>query len=413
MRQSQAFIRTKRLPPKEAESISHKYLVQGDFVDCLMSGVFSLLPLGLRVHEKIENIIREEMDAIGGQKMCLPALQPKSLWMETGRWKTMEPPLFKLKDVHGKEIGLGSTHEEVITDIVRKRIKSYKDLPFALYQIQNKFRNELRATGGLLRTREFVMKDLYSFHISFSDLDKYYNRVSKVYKKIFKRCGLKAIQVEASAGAIGGGESHEFMVLAETGEDKIVMCQKCNWAANLEIGKKYKVCPKCKGRLVQKSSIEVGHLFKLGTEYSKKMKADFIDKDGKEKPIVMGCYGIGLGRAMATIVEIHHDEKGIIWPKNISPFDIHLLCLQPTNKKVVQSAEKLYKTCQKNNIDILYDNRLASAGVKLNDADLIGIPIRLVVSEKTVGKDAVEFKLRKEKKIELIKINKIIQKIRS
>jgi len=411
MRQSQLFTKTLHKPPKEAESPSHKYLAQADFVDCLASGIFSLLPLGFRVHRKLENIIRQEMDSLGGQEVYLPSLQPKNLWMETGRWKTIEPPLFKLKDTHKKDLALGSTHEEVITDIVRKRIKSYKDLPFALYQIQNKFRNELRATGGLLRVREFVMKDLYSFHSDFSNLDKYYHKVAEAYENIFKRCDLSAIQVEASAGTIGGGESHEFMVLAKTGEDKVVLCQKCNWAANLEIGKKYKVCPKCKDKLIVKNSIEVGHLFKLGVEYSKKMKANFTDKDGKEKPIVMGCYGIGLGRLMATVVEVSHDKKGIIWPKNVSPFDVHLLSLQPTNKKVVQFAENLYKTLQKNNIDILYDDRVVSPGIKLNDADLIGIPVRLVVSEKTQEKNAVEFKLRSQKETKLIKKDKVVQEL--
>lgn len=412
MLQSQLFTKTKLKPPKEAESISHKLLVQGDFVDCLASGIFSLLPLGFRVYKKIENIIREEMNKIGGQEVYLPTLQPKSLWMETNRWYTIEPPLFKLKDIHKKELCLGSTHEEVITDLIRKRIRSYKDLPFALYQIQNKFRNEMRATGGLLRVREFVMKDLYSFHVSFSDLDKYYKKAAQAYQNIFRRCGISTIQVEASAGTIGGGESHEFMTLASTGEDKVVICKKCKWSANLEIGKKYKVCPKCKGKLEKYNSIEVGHLFKLGTEYSKKMKANFIDKDGKEKPIISGCYGIGLGRLMATVVEVSHDDKGIIWPKTISPFLVHLLNLQSTNKKVVQLAEKIYNSCKKNNIDILYDNRLVSPGVKLKDCDLIGIPIRLIVSEKTAVKNQVEFKLRKENKVRLVNIDKIINSLK-
>ena len=238
MKQSQLFYKTRKEIPKEAEIISHKLLLRGDFIDQLISGVYSFLPLGWRVHENIEQIVREEMNAIGGQEVFLPVLQPKQLWEETDRWNKFEPPLFKLKDRHQKDLALGPTHEEVITDLVRRRIKSYKDLPVYLYQIQNKFRNEMRPTGGLLRVREFIMKDLYSFHADEKDLTDYYKKVEKAYLKIFNRCGLKAIPMEADSGTIGGSISHEFAVLAESGESKIFLCPKCGWAISEEREKK-------------------------------------------------------------------------------------------------------------------------------------------------------------------------------
>lgn len=416
MRQSKLFNRTLKKPPKEAESISHKLLLQADFIDSLASGIYSFLPLGFRVYQKIEKIIREEMNKISGQEVFLPALQPKKLWLETNRWKTIDPPLFKVRDRHGKELALGSTHEEVIVDLIRSRVRSYRDLPLALYQIQNKFRNEIRATAGLLRVREFVMKDLYSCHESFEDLDRYYQEVSKTYKRIYKKCGLQVLQVEAFGGTIGGKETHEFMVLAEVGEDRISLCSKCNFACNMEVAKKIykgrKTCPKCGSLLLQKNGIEVGHIFKLGTEYSEKMKAKFIDRNGKEKFVVMGCYGIGLGRLLACVVEVSHDEKGIIWPYKIAPFSVHLISLQSKDNKVAKFSEDLYQTLQRNNIEVLYDDREdKSPGEKLKDCDLIGIPLRVVVSKKTVEKGACEFKLRKEKEAKLISRNKIIGEI--
>lgn len=407
MYQSQLFTKTKKQISREAEFISHKLLLKGDFIDQLTSGVFSFLPLGFLVYKKIEKIIRQEMEQIGGQEIMMPALQPKFLWEETGRWKTIDPPLFKFKDRHQKELALGSTHEEVIFDLVRRRINSYRDLPIALFQIQNKFRNEMRSSGGLLRVREFVMKDLYSFHVNEKDLDQYYQKVAKAYHKIYQRCGLFAMLVEASGGTIGGAITHEFMVLADCGEDKILICKKCQFAANLEVGKKYKNCPKCNNKLIIKRSIEVGHIFQLGTEYSKKMKAEYIDEKGKKQLIWAGCYGIGLGRLMAAVVEVNHDDLGIIWPKELSPFDLHLLCLQPKDKKVKNEAENLYKALQKEKTNVLYDDRSAGAGEKLKDADLIGISKRVIVSERTVEKGAVEYKERGKKESRLVKVEHI------
>ena len=405
MRQSQLFANLKKEPPKEAESVSHKLLVRADFIDQMASGIYNLLPLGQRVYQKIENIIRKEMIALGSQEVSLQSMIPKKLWQETGRWTSIDPPLFRVKDRHGREFGLGSTHEEVITDMVRRRVKSYKDLPFSLFQIQDKFRNEQRPTGGLLRVREFVMKDLYSFHENREDAIKFYEKVKKSYLRIFKRCGLKPVCVEADPGTIGGELSHEFMVISPTGEDKVLICQKCRCAGNAEKFKNAKVCPKCQASLRKFSSIESAHAFYLGTKYSKAMGANFIDGQGKLHPLVMGCYGIGLGRLMATIVEVNHDKKGIIWPEEVAPFDVHLIDLGEK-----EESEKIYKDLQGLGLDVLYDDREEkTAGEKFAEADLIGIPYRIVVSERTLKKGSVEIKKRNKKETKLVRINRLSQ----
>ena len=369
MKQSELFYKTKKQAPRDAKTISHKLLTKSDFIDQLIAGVYSFLPLGWRVHQKLEQIIREEMNAIGGQEIFMPALQPKALWEETGRWDHMDPPLFKLKDLHKKDLALGPTHEEVITDLVRRRVESYKDLPFYLYQIQNKFRNEIRATGGLLRVREFMMKDLYSFHSSEEDLERYYQKVQKAYMKIFKRCGLKVVLAKAESGTIGGDLSHEFISVKK---------------------------------------IESGHTFNLGVKYSKAMGALFVDKDGKKKPIVMGCYGLGLGRLMAAIVEAHNDKNGIIWPQQVAPFDIHLIALESKTKN---QAEKIYNNLKKKGFEVLYDDRDETPGIKFVESDLIGIPLRIVVSEKTLQKQSIEIKNREQKEGRLVKMKSYVQQI--
>jgi prolyl-tRNA synthetase len=408
MRQSKLFFKTKKEIPKGAETVSHQLLLRGDFVEQTISGVFRFLPLGFLVLKKIEKIIREEMLKLGAQEVYLPVLQNKNLWLETGRWDTIDPPLFKLKDRHQKEIALGPTHEEEITDIVRRRVNSYKDLPFSLFQIQVKFRNEMRASGGLLRNREFIMKDLYSFHENEEDLLRFYEKVKKSYFKIFKRCGLKAFCVEADPGTIGGKISHEFMVLAESGEDRVLFCQNCNLAQRYETGEKK--CPKCKNILIERKAIEVGHIFNLGTKYSQAMKAYFLDKDGQKKLIVMGCYGIGLGRLMATIVEVWHDEKGICWPKEVAPFLVHLIPVENT-KKVIKTTEKLYLNLKNQGVEVLYDDRKEiTVGEKFADSDLIGIPWRIVVSERTLAKNCLEIKKRDQIRGKLVKLAKFNKK---
>ena len=408
MYQSQLFVKTKKEAPKEAEIVSHKLLTRGDFIEQLASGIYVFLPLGLRVQKKIEDIIREELESIGAQELLMSALQPKILWEKTGRWSTMDPPLLKLKDRHQKELALGSTHEEVITYIVSRRMENFGDLPISLFQIQNKFRDEMRATGGLLRTREFLMKDLYSFHADQKDFDKYYELLKKVYQKIFKRCGLETIITEASGAGFTKEYTHEFQVITPAGEDTIIFCPKKHFSQNKEIAKlnENDKCPRCGSVLKSARAVEVGNIFPLGAKYSEALGAYFTDRDGKKKPVIMGCYGIGIDRVMATIVEVYHDEKGIIWPKEVAPFQVHLIKIE-ASKKVKTAAEKLYQDLQKQGLEVLYDDRDRSAGEKFAEADLIGIPIRVVVSERTLAKNCAEIKKRDEKKIKLVKLGKI------
>lgn len=403
MRYSKFFGKTLKTIPSEAETISHKLLVRGAFMDrALSSGIYSLLPMGWRVYKKIENIIREEMNAIDATELYMPTLQPKSLWEETGRWSAYEPPLFVVTDRHGKKLCLGPTHEEVVTDIARRFVQSYKDLPLALYHIQNKFRNEMRATGGILRTREFVMKDLYSFHTDKEDLDRYYNQVIEAYKKIFTRCGLVVKVIQAKGGAIGGNVTHEFNMLCETGEDKVLYCEKCDFAANEEAFKGDK-CPKCSSKLVSARGIENGHIFKLETKYSKDMNLYFSDKKGSKQLVWMGCYGIGLQRLMATIVEAHHDDNGIIWPKTVTPFDCYFISIQKDGSDIYNKLN--------DNFSVLWDDREdMSVGQKFSDADLLGIPVRLVYSEKTG--DKIEWKERNKNTTELLTVDEIIARLK-
>jgi len=379
-----------------------------------MAGAYSFLPLGLRVLTKIENIIREEMNKISGQEVSMTIFQPKKLWEETGRWSGEIGKQVMYKCEGNKEIGLGPTHEEMLTNIIRSYINSFEDLPVYIYQIQTKFRKEARARSGILRGREFEMKDLYSFHTSEVDFQKYYEKTKKSYIKIFDNCGIKAILTEASGHGFTKNFTHEFQVIADVGEDKIVYCPNMDFSQNKEISKLKAgdKCPVCGAKLKEDKSIEAGNIFPLGTKYSKAMNALFTDRDGKRKPIIMGCYGIGVSRLMGTIVEIHHDEKGIIWPSSVAPFDIHLISLksgdEKINKKIKENSEKLYKELEKTGKQVLYDDREnKSAGEKFADADLIGIPYRLVVSEKTLKNDNVEIKKRNENKIKLVKIKQI------
>jgi prolyl-tRNA synthetase len=399
MKQSQLFLKTSKEKPKSADNISAELLIRAGFIDKLAAGIYTFLPLGLRVLRKIEDIIREEMNRIGGEEILMPVIHPKALWEESGRWDKMDPPLFRVKDRHDREYALGSTHEEVICALARERIESYKDLPRTLYQIQDKFRNEMRSTGGLLRVREFIMKDAYSFHANKKDLGSFYEKVSQSYEKIFGRLGLEAVRVEASSGTIGGKVSHEFMVVSATGEDNIVVCE-CGFGSNEEVVMSDKKCPKCESIIKKDKAIEVGHIFQLGDKYSKIMNATFTDKNGKKKSIEMGCYGIGLGRAMAAVIETHHDEKGMIWPPSLSPFDIHLISLSKNTKK----AEEIYKKISKK-YDVLYDDRDISAGEKLAEADLIGIAKRVIVSERTLKENKIELKLRSEKEAKHISVS--------
>jgi len=401
---SKSLIKTQKETPKDADSVSSALLTRGCYIDKEVSGIYSILPLGERVIQKITNIIREEMNNIGGQEISMPALQPKELWEASGRWNKMDPPLFKLKDRHDKELALGSTHEEIIVDLIKDRISSFKELPQMLYQIQTKFRNEMRSTGGLLRVREFLMKDAYSFHATEEDFNQYYQKVTEAYQKIFKRVGINTRIVEAHSGSIGGNKSNEFMLLSETGEDKVYLCGGCDWAANVELVTDIKKCPACGGEIKQSNAIEIAHIFMLGDLYSKEMGATFTDTDGKNKHFIMGCYGIGIGRLMAAIVEANHDEYGIIWPENIAPFKVYLAELKSGEGK------KVYDELKNKGIEVLYDDRKVTAGVKFSDVDLLGIPWRLVISEKT--KSDVEIKKRSPKESRVISLDKAIEELR-
>ena len=349
------------------------------------------------------------MDMIGGQEVFLPALLPKANWLQTNRWQYEE--MFKLKSRGGKDYSLGWTHEEVITPLVKKFVNSYKDLPVYVYQIQNKFRDELRSKSGLLRVIEFIMKDFYSFHKNEKDLDKYYEEVKEAYFKIFKRCGLeKQTFLTLASGGTFSKYSHEFQTITPYGEDQIYLCQKCKLGLNKEIIEKENYqCPKCKNKNLKiEKAIEVGNIFKLMDKFSKAFKFTFKDSDGKEKIVLMGCYGIGLGRLMGAIIEVYHDSKGIIWPKEIAPFKVHLIQIG-NERNIEEITEKIYENLKKAKIEVLYDDRKEkSVGEKFTDCDLIGIPTRIIISPKTLEKKSAEIKKRAQKKIKLIKLNQLI-----
>ncbi len=560
MRVSKLFGKTQREIPAEAETVSHQLLLRAGMISQVAAGVYSYLPLAWRVLKKIENIIRDEMDSAGGQELTMPVLQPLELWQESGRDIAFGEGLFTLSDRRGRKLALGPTHEEVITQLVSRNVQSYRDLPQLLYQIQTKFRDEPRPRGGLIRVREFIMKDLYSFDTDDDGLDLSYGKMLQAYQNIYTRCGLPTMLVEADSGAIGGKDSHEFMVITETGEDEIIYCDNCKYTANAdkaqsiiskiedepllpleevatpgmatieEVSGFLKVpqsktlkavfysadgklafvvirgdievnevklknvlhcselrlateaevteagivagsaspvgisgikviadnsitsaanfvagankpdihlknvnyprdfnvdlitdiararagdgCPRCGGKLSSRHGIEVGHVFKLGTFLSEKLNALFIDDRGTSHPIVMGCYGIGLGRLLAAAIEQNHDDKGIIWPMPIAPYHIYLCPLYREGSKVSEVAEKLYVELEAEGLEVLFDDREESPGVKFNDADLLGIPIRITISPRTLESDSVELKLRSEKESQLLPLGKIASRLK-
>jgi prolyl-tRNA synthetase len=408
MKQSKIFSKTLKESPKDAIAISHKLLLKAGFIEQVAGGVYAFLPLGLKVLQNIERIIKEEMEKepISGQQISMPCLTPKENWQTTGRWESFDT-LLKIKSESG-EYALGPTHEEIVVPLAKKIIFSYKDLPIAVYQVQTKFRNELRVKSGLLRTREFLMKDLYSFHASQEDLDDYYNKVSKAYFNIFERCGVKAYFTLASGGTFSK-YSHEYQAITPAGEDDIFICPECGIAVNAEVKEDNNICPNCKKKVEFKKekAVEVGNIFKLGTKYSEPFGLNFKDSDGKEKLVIMGCYGIGLGRLLGACAEMNNDEKGLIWPKEISPFKAHLLAIGE-NKDVFKEAEEIYKDLLSKGIDVLYDDRNGiSAGEKFADSDLIGIPFRIVVSPKTIEKKCVEIKERSKKELNMVKLGSL------
>ena len=551
MRYSQMLLPTTKETPSEAEVISHQLLVRGGFIRKLTSGMYTYLPLGFLALQKVTEIVRQEMNRAGAQEILMPMVQPGDLWEESGRWKKYGPELLRFRDRHDRDYCLGPTHEEVVTDIARRELQSYRQLPVNLYQIQTKFRDEIRPRFGLMRGREFVMKDAYSFDMDDAGASKSYENMRDAYFRIFERCGLDFRAVEADSGAIGGSYSHEFMVLAETGEDTLVICNECSFAANVEKAaitlpeaeasqielapiakvqtpgkKKVKTvaeflgvepkdviktmfyladeevvaalvrgdrevqsvklknllgandvepleedqvwqatrlpagylgpvelplkivadqevmrmvnavaganekgchltgvnperdfkaaivgdlrqitmedrCPTCGGSLGLKEGIEVGHVFKLGTRYSEAMEARFQDSDGQEKPFIMGCYGIGVSRVVAAAIEQNHDDKGIIFPVPLAPFQVIILNLTPKDESFCEASEALYSALQQQGLDVLLDDRDERPGSKFNDADLVGIPFRVMVGKTYAKEGKVEVRVRKSGETQL------------
>jgi len=560
MRVSKLFGKTQREVPAEADTISHQLLLRAGMIHQVAAGVYSYLPLAWRALKKIENIIRDEMDKAGGQELMMPALQPLELWQKTGRDLAFGKSLFTFPDRRERKLALGPTHEEVMAKMASSNVQSYRDLPLLAYHIQTKFRDEPRPRGGLLRVREFTMKDLYSLDVDEEGLDQSYNKMLQAYQNIYVRCGLPALLVEADSGAIGGKDSHEFMVITESGEDEIIYCPDCKYAANadkaqsikskIESGELFPIeevktpgmasieqvsgflkvpqshtlkavfyiadgklifvvirgdievnevklknvlrclelrlateaeivaagivagsaspvgitgikiiaddsitsganfvagankpdthlrnvnyprdfkldlvadialaragegCPNCRGKLSSAHGIEVGHIFKLGTFISERLGASFIDPNGASHPIVMGSYGIGLGRLLAAVIEYSHDDKGIIWPLPIAPYHIYLCPLYLENPQVTAKAEKLYADLEAQGLEVLYDDRKESPGVKFNDADLRGIPIRVTISPRTLETNSAEIKKRSEKESELVPLEGIAVRLK-
>ncbi len=400
MRYSQLFSKTQKNVSQDNESVNARLLTQAGFVDQEMAGVYTWLPLGLRTLRKVEQIVREEMDALGAQEIFMPSLQPKEYWDTTNRWEGVDI-LFKLKSQTEKDYALGCTHEEVVTPLAQKFVHSYKELPFATYQINTKFRDELRAKSGVLRGREFRMKDMYSFHVTQEDLTKFYNRALEAYVKAYSRCGLAVKVVQASGGIFTDNMSHEFQALTDAGEDVLIACERCEYGENTEVATHMvgEACPKCGGMLAKMKGVEVGNIFDLGTKYTDAFKFDFMNDKGEKQRVLMGCYGIGTTRLVGAIVEACHDEKGIIWPKSVAPFHVSLVSLRSKDEAVQAqidtTAQDLYDRLKSEGVEVLWDDRAdSSPGEKFAAADLIGLPLRLVVSERMLKDNAVEWKER-------------------
>lgn len=392
MRQSGLFTRTRREAPKDEVAKNAQLLIRAGFVHKEMAGVYSYLPLGIRTLTKIENIIREEMDALGGQELRMATLHPSEPWKQTGGWNSVDV-LFKLESRTEKEYALGQSEEEIVTPIAGEYALSYKDLPLAVYQIGQKYRDELRAKSGIMRGREFGMKDMYSFHETQEDFDRFYQLAKEAYLRIYTRCGLVAKVTEASGGAFSEKLSYEFMVLTDAGEDDILYCDSCTHCANVEVSKQKEgdTCEKCgKGTLALGKASEVGNVFDLGQKYPKALNYTYKDKEGKDQYPIMGCYGIGTTRLMGTIVETMADDKGMVWPESVAPFTMHLVSLAPDDADVLAFADSLYNDLSSKGVAVLYDDRGVRAGEKLNDSDLIGIPTRLIVGKETVKSGEVE-----------------------
>jgi prolyl-tRNA synthetase len=379
-------------------------MLRAGMVRKVASGIYTWLPLGLKVLRKIENIVREEMDNSGAQEVLMPMVQPKELWNETNRWEKMGPELLRIQDRHERDFCLGPTHEEVITDLIRNNVKSYKELPLNIYQIQTKFRDEVRPRYGVMRGREFLMKDSYSFNIDEACLEETYLAMRNTYKKVLERIGLEYKIVSADSGAIGGDASEEFHVLAETGEDTIAVSNSSEYAINTELLLKVgedisslegKPSPDGEGIIEIKKGIEVGHIFQLGKVYAEDMKANVLNNEGKASTLYMGCYGIGVSRLVAATIEQNNDEKGIIWPQSVAPFDINIIAIGfQKDEKIAKASNSLYKELTNMGYDVLLDDRKDGYGTKIKDSELIGIPLNIIIGKQFIEKEEIEFRTR-------------------
>lgn len=420
MLQSHLFTKTVREAPKDELTANAKLLARAGMVDKLMAGVYSYLPLGLRVLRKIERIVREEMDAVGGQEVLMPTLHPKTIWQKTGGWDSIDV-LFKIKSRTEKEYALGQSEEEVVTPLTMKHLASYHDLPASVYQIHWKYRDELRSKSGLLRGVEFLMKDMYSFHETQEDFERYYGRVKESYFKVFQRAGLVAKATEASGGAFTKKISYEFMVLTDAGEDNILYCDTCEFCVNVEIAteKANDTCSRChKGTMLNAKASEVGNIFDLGQKYGTDFDLAFVNQKGERQYPIMGCYGIGISRLMGVIAEKYNDERGLIWPLSVAPFSVHIVALMgkdvEKNNEVLMRAQTLAGRLEKQGIETLVDDRTGlSAGQKFADSDLIGIPYRVVISEKNGGLQSFEIKERSKSESRSVSQEELISLLRN
>jgi len=401
---SKILLPTLKDAPQEAEVISHKLMLRAGMIRKVASGIYTWLPLGLKVLRKIENIVREEMDASGAQEVFMPMVQPRELWEETKRWDKMGPELLRIKDRHDRDFCLGPTHEEVITDVIRSTVKSYKELPLNIYQIQTKFRDEVRPRYGIMRGREFLMKDSYSFNMDEESLQETYLTMRDTYKKVLERMDLEYKISAADSGAIGGDSSEEFHILADNGEDTIAVSDTSEFAINTELLLKDgedikslegKPSPDGKGTIQIKKGIEVGHIFKLGVIYADAMKANVLNNEGKASTLFMGCYGIGVSRLVAAAIEQNNDEKGIIWPHSIAPYDINIIAIgYDKNKEIASASNQLYLQLKEMGYEVLLDDRKDGYGTKIKDSELIGIPLNIIIGKQFIENKEVELKSR-------------------
>ena len=401
---SKIFLPTLKDSPQDAEIISHKLMLRSGMIRRVTSGIYTWLPLGLRVLRKVENIVREEMNASGAQEVLMPMVQPRELWEETNRWKKMGPELLRIQDSHERDFCLGPTHEEVITDLIRNNIKSYKELPLNLYQIQTKFRDEVRPRYGVMRGREFLMKDSYSFNLNEESLAESYLLMKNTYKKIIDRLGLKFKIVKADSGAIGGDVSEEFHILAENGEDTIAVSDSSDFAINTELLLKEgedlnslqgKPSPDGEGVIEIKKGIEIGHIFQLGRVYADAMNANVLDQEGKARSLFMGCYGIGVSRLVAAAIEQNNDDKGIIWPDSIAPYEVNIVAIGfDKNEEIAKAAIDLYNQLLSMGYEAMLDDRKDGYGTKMKDAELIGVPINVIIGKQYLQNNEIELKHR-------------------